>query len=271
MAQGITISIVQCASVWEDKAATFAHVDALIDSAMPAPESLIVLPELFDTGFSFNVSATHDQAGQTLHYLKALASRTRCTVHGSRTLLGSDGRGRNCATIVSADGRVVCEYAKIHPFSIGKESQFFSGGERIVNYALATSSGTTTIGPSICYDLRFSELYRAQVSAGAEVLVVPANWPAVRQMHRLALARARAIENQCICVSVNRAGSDPSFAYGGASSIFDAKGEIILELDERPQVASMSIDLDALRTWRAAFPVLADRKPTVYALPVERM
>src|SRR5262245_5867812 len=120
--------LVQFEILWEDKRANHEHVASLLRSAPVFPGDLVVLPEMFDTGFSFNIARTHDGDGGTLNFLRELARGHGATVQGARTIIGPDGRGRNRATIIGPDGAILVEYDKIHPFSFGKESEFFSGG-----------------------------------------------------------------------------------------------------------------------------------------------
>src|SRR5262249_53152981 len=138
--------LVQPDIAWEDKRENHARVAAMLDSAGVSPGDLVLLPEMFDTGFSFNIDRTHDGAGQTLEFLKGLSRRLGATVQGARTVIGPDGRGRNRATITGPDGSVLAEYDKIHPFSFGKESESFSGGERVVTYPWTRGGGESGTG-----------------------------------------------------------------------------------------------------------------------------
>jgi omega-amidase len=265
--------LVQLDISWENKAANYRRVCRLLDRAkdLPAPGDLIVLPEMFDTGFSFNLEKTADTDSQTLKFLLSLASETKCTIVGSRTVVTSNDKaevkGKNRCTICAptADGSsaVLCEYDKIHPFTFGKEAQFFTGGSRIETFTPPNTTSHTnspTICPTICYDLRFPELFRLGLLKGAEVFTVIANWPAARAHHRRALTIARAIENQAIVLCVNRAGNDPTLSYQGGSLAVGPKGDIIAELSIEEAVLSVELDLAALRTWREQFTAWRDIK-----------
>lgn len=250
--------LIQVDSAWEDKAESFRRTDALLARAPIRPGDLVVLPELFDTGFSFNLARTADTDGRTLEYLAGTARRLGVTLQGSRTVLGPDGRGRNAATIIRPDGTIAGEYHKIHPFSYGREAEFFTGGRAVITYTWEGPEGRATVCPAICYDLRFPELFRLGALAGAEIFALGACWPAPRAGHRRALGVARAIENQALMLCVNRAGSDPHFTYAGASFAARPSGELAGELGESPAVLSVAPDLEALRQWRATFPALRD-------------
>lgn len=261
--------LIQPDTAWEDRHANFARVDELLADRSRFPAGvragdLVVLPEMFDTGFSFNLPVTTDHDGKTLAYLSALARRLGATVHGSRTVIGPDGRGRNRASIIAPDGTTLAEYDKIHPFSFGRESEFFSGGDRVVTYPWRGTSNdppsNTVVCAAICYDLRFPELFRRGMQVGAEVIALGANWPAPRALHRAVLAQARAIENQSYVLCVNRAGSDPHLAYAGASAAYGPKGELLGQLDDKPGVLTVDLDLPALRHWRETFPACRDMR-----------
>ncbi len=273
--------LVQLDIVWEDRAANFARTTALLQSAGVYPGDLIVLPEMFDTGFSFDLSKTNDADGRTVRYLCELSRDLGVTVQGARTVIGPDGRGRNRATITGPSGEVVAEYDKVHPFSFGRESEFFTGGDRVVTYAWTRQraapvapppgpSGSVTpdngedvatmVCPAICYDLRFPELFRRGMVAGAEVFAIGANWPVARAGHRRALTIARAIENQAYVLGVNRAGEDPHLDYRGGSLVVGPMGDVVGELGEAQGVLSVDIDLAALRAWRAKFPAWKDHR-----------
>lgn len=267
--------LVQLNSVWEDKEANYARVRSLLDSADISAGDFIVLPEMFDTGFSFNTEATTDgmchtglgsckslgTEGPTLRFLKDLARQRGTLVHGSRTVVDSTGKGRNLASIIGPDGAVQAEYAKIHPFSYGKETERFVGGTNVLTYSWTPPNGeAVTICPAVCYDLRFPEIFRKGLQAGAEMYVVGANWPAPRAMHWRSLLIARAIENQAIVLGVNRTGKDPALTYSGGSIAVGPKGEILGELGDEEKVLSVGIDMKTVREWRATFPAWRDMK-----------
>ncbi|MGQ0629018.1 MAG: nitrilase-related carbon-nitrogen hydrolase [Phycisphaerales bacterium] len=252
--------LLQADSAWEDRAENYARVAAMLDAAAPPAGSLVVLPELFDTGFSFNLARTADGDGATLSFLRETARRHRITLHGSRSVIGPDQRGRNRATICGPEGTVLCEYDKIHPFSFGREPEFFTGGDSVLTYRGDDGTDSTIVCPAICYDLRFPELFRRGLQMGAEVFALGANWPAPRALHRRALLLARAIENQAFVLGVNRAGADPHLTYSGESVAFGPRGETLAELGDGPIAQSVSIDLADLREWRARFPAWRDAR-----------
>ncbi|MBN8645637.1 MAG: carbon-nitrogen family hydrolase [Planctomycetes bacterium] len=254
--------LVQTDIVWEDRAANHDKVRALLGRAGVAPGDLVLLPEMFDSGFSLNVETTAEGRGETAAFLSALAAEHRCFVHAGTTSLGPDGRGRNRALTFGPDGAAMGAYDKMHPFTYGREGERFSRGDAVTTWALPRGDGTTaTVCPVICYDLRFPELFRAGLSRGASVFTVVANWPAGRREHWRALLIARAIENQAVVLGVNRCGKDPFLSYLGGSIAVDAQGHVLAEADAREQVLSVELAWERLDMWRKEFPAWRDRHP----------
>lgn len=173
---------------------------------------------------------------------------------------GPEGRGLwNTSLVYAADGRLVATYRKIHRFGFGAgEPRLMDAGEDVVLVDLP--GGVGQAGLSTCYDLRFPELYRRQVDAGATVFVVPAAWPAARVQHWTLLAHARAIEDQCVVIACNTAGTHAGTEMGGHSQVISATGEALAMAGAREEVLSVDIDLTAVAAWREKFPVLQDRR-----------
>ncbi|MCC5822449.1 MAG: hypothetical protein LAT64_06920 [Phycisphaerales bacterium] len=254
--------LVQMDIVWEDRGANYDQVERLLggdEDGGVGPGDLVVLPELFDVGFSLNLDAAVDAAGETLAFLRRLAERSGATVHGGRAVMSPDGeKALNLAVAVGPDGAVLAEYAKVHPFSYGREGERYNGGYAIGGYEWVGDGERLRVCPAVCYDLRFPELFRIGARRGAEAFVIGANWPAARQMHWRTLLIARAIENQAFVLGVNRCGDDPHLAYAGGTICVSPKGEVIGELGDEPGVLTVEVDPAAVRAWRAEFPALRD-------------
>ena len=173
--------------------------------------------------------------------------------------IGPEGRGLwNTSLVYAADGSLAAAYRKIHRFGFGAgEPRLMDAGEDVV---LVDLPGGARAGLSTCYDLRFPELYRRQLDAGATVFLVPAAWPKARVRHWTLLAHARAVEDQCIVIACNTAGTHAGTPMGGHSQVVDAKGEALAMAGEGEQVLSVDIDLAQVAAWREQFPVLADRR-----------
>lgn len=253
--------LVQIDPRWEDKAANFERVKSLLGGARVERGDLVLLPEMFDTGFSMNTAVTADTDGRTLAFLTDLARGLGAYVQGGRTVRsGEDGLALNAMVIAGPDGTVVDEYHKIHPFSLGREHESFAGGKRVFTYRWGQEGSALSVCPAICYDLRFPELFRAGLSQGAHMYALGACWPESRQAHWRALLIARAIENQAFVLGVNRTGSDPTLKYTGGSIAVGPRGDILGELDNREGVLSVEIDPREVHSWREKFPAWKDRR-----------
>lgn len=247
---------------WRDGPANYDRVRRLLAQAAPARGDLVVLPEMFDTGFALDPQRTADREQRTLAFLEQLARQYGVYVQGGRTVLTADGqRGLNVAPVMAPDGRCLVEYAKIHPFSFGREHERFAGGEEVVTYRWVAGEGAgLVVCPAICYDLRFPELFRRGLRAGAELFAIGANWPAERQAHWRALLVARAIENQAYVLGVNRVGRDPRVVYAGGSLAVDPRGQVVGELGDQEGVLAVELDAGEVVRWRAAFPAWRDMR-----------
>jgi len=252
------VHLVQLDTVWEDKPANYRRVESLLDDADVAAGDLVVLPEMFDTGFSLNVEATADRDGATDRFLSGLAKRFGATVQGGSTARRDDGWGLNRAPVFDPHGVEIAKYDKLHPFSFGREPERFVGGDRIQTYLWRSEDPSLRVCPAVCYDLRFAELFRLGLTLGAEAFAIGANWPAPRAAHWRTLLIARAIENQAFVFGVNRCGDDPHLRYAGGSMVVSPTGEILAEAAGRETTLSVEIEPEAARAWRAKFPAVSD-------------
>ncbi len=241
---------------WEDKARNRELVlGTLARQTIPAG-SLIVLPEMFESGFTMDVQAACDTDGSSLLFLRELARSYQSTLLAGVVAKEAEGMGLNQAVVVGPEGQEVTRYTKMHPFSIAGEAEHYSAGDAVTVF----DCQGFRVAPLICYDLRFPERFREAVRPGAQVLVVIANWPSARAAHWSTLLAARAIENQAYVIGVNRVGSDPNHSYPGLSAVIDPHGHIIAEADDYPAVLHADLDLDALQAYRREFPVLGDMR-----------
>jgi len=255
----VNVLLVQHDIVWEDKPANHAAVAALVDRAAPPPRTLIVLAELFDTGFTMNAASIAD--GRTERFASDLARRHDCWVLAGHAAHSRRSGIANCATFFSPQGEESGRYEKVQPFAAGtnSEASHYTAGDRLL---LRTIEGAQ-VAPFICYDLRFPELWRLATFAGSEVFLIGASWPRGRQEHWRALCIARAIENQAFVVAVNRIGRDPGSAYAGGSFVVGPRGEIVADAEERSEALFVALDIARVREWRSAFPVLRDAQPSL--------
>lgn len=253
--------LVQMDIAWEDPEKNYARVRSLLAGAKVSPDDLVILPEMFDTGFSLNVEKTADAGGRTLAFLGALAKELRAHVQGGRTVGPQNGsRAQNRAPVFGPDGAALCEFAKVHPFSFGRESEVFDGGREVITYPWRCEGKTLTVCPAVCYDLRFPELFRIGMTRGAEAYALGANWPDSRIHHWRILAIARAVENQAFVLAVNRTGTDPNLVYNGRSIAVGPRGDVLGELGDEEAVLSVDVNPREVHAWREKFPAWRDAR-----------
>ena len=250
---------VQFDIVWEDKRANHTLVESVLDDVSPEPGSLVVLPEMFDVGFSLNADRMADEVtdGLSESWCGGTARRYEVYLQGASIRFpdGASEKATNNAVVFNPGGECVCRYEKIYPFSGGREPERYRGGRSVV----AFDWQGITVSPVICYDLRFPELWRlATIDRGAEMFTCGANWPAARQHHWETLLTARAIENQAFVIGVNRCGNDPHLPYAGGSRIIEPLGTTLDTAGESPKVISAEIDIQIARDWRAKFGAVRD-------------
>lgn len=227
-----------------------------------AGADLVVLPELWAPGyFSFGSYEESAEAldGETVSAGRSWARELGCHLHlGSILERDPSGSLHNTAVLIDPAGEVVHTYRKIHVFGYrSKEATLLTPGDRL-------DVAQTPLGPvaaTTCYDLRFPELWRALVDAGAETVVVPAAWPAERLAHWRLLTSARAVEDQVVVVAVNAVGHHGGVSLGGHSRVVDPWGNVLAEAGTEEGVTLCEVDPAAVGAVRAEFPVLADRRP----------
>jgi predicted amidohydrolase len=251
------IVAVQLNMIWEDKAHNRARVRDLLAGANVPRGSMIVLPEMFETGFSMSVAATAQSEGrETEAFLRELAGDMDAAVMGGVVGPSIDGVASNEAVVFAPDGNLLVRYRKMQPFSLSGEDKKYRRGDETQIFEWQG----VKIAPFICYDLRFPELFRRAIVQGAELLTVIACWPAVRSEHWVRLLQARAIENLALVVGVNRTGQEPNLSFDGRSAAFDHLGRPIFEANAQEQVVTVNMDVEAMRGWRQTFPALRDMR-----------
>ncbi|MDT4937474.1 MAG: hypothetical protein QOG80_1145 [Pseudonocardiales bacterium] len=250
------VAAVQHDIVWEDAAATQRHVQPLLAQAADSGARLVVLPEMFATGFSMAPERiAEDEGGPTETFLLEQAAGLGVHLIGSISQRGTDGRFRNNAIVASPDGGVR-RYAKIHPFSYSGEHEHYAAGDQ----HLTVEIDGLRVSVFVCYDLRFADEFWALAEA-TDLYVVPANWPSERREHWRVLLRARAIENQAYVVGVNRVGATKSLDYVGDSAVIDPLGRVLTEASVGETVLSADVDVQVVQQVRAKLPFLPDRRP----------
>lgn len=243
---------------WENATANRRRVEELLRGRRLEPGSLVVLPEMFSSGFSLDVERiAEEHGGETDQFLSRLARDLGVFLMAGVVTRGLVGRGRNESVTFSPEGLEVARYCKMQPFAPGGEAAVYEAGSRPIRF----DCNGVRVAPFICYDLRFPEVFRSVAMAGVELIVVIASWPEARIHHWVRLLQARAIENQCWVVGVNRVGVDPRFEYNGQSLIVDHHGEVIAEAGGREGLIEGVLEVDALREYRRERPFLSDIRP----------
>jgi predicted amidohydrolase len=251
----IKIALLQYSPIWEEPAKTIKTIDLLIEENDLSNVSLLIFPEMSLTGFTMNSQKfAEDMDGISFQYFMQLARRLKKDIFAG--IIERDGKNIfNSLIHFDKKGLIKANYRKIHPFSFAKEDKYYSAG----NEPFVTSINKITFGLSVCYDLRFPELYRFYGIKKTDVLINIANWPIARIRHWNLLLQARAIENQSYMIGVNRIGNDPYLEYSGYSTVVDSIGNILSQnLDVG--ITVIEIDAETSRKTKEKFPFLDDIK-----------
>jgi predicted amidohydrolase len=260
----VKIAAIQHDIVWEQGEATRQHVATMIADAAGQGARLVVLTEMYATGFSMRPERIAEaRGGPNEQFLIDQAVEHRCWVVGSiaqwpdeRDQPGPAERrlAQNVAVLAGPDGSVH-RYAKIHPFSYAGEHLKYAPG---AEFCTVEVEGLR-VSLFVCYDLRFADEFWA-VGPDTDLFVVVANWPEVRREHWRALLVARAIENQTYVIGVNRVGLVKELNYVGDSAVIDPMGERLVERTGSEGVLVAEVTPERVAQVRAQFPFLADRR-----------
>ena len=250
--QDLRVTILQTALFWEDIDANLAAFDAKIDNIIDETD-LIVLPEMFTTGFSMNAEfLAQDMNGDSVSWLKNKSRSKHADIAGSM-IIKEGGRYLNRLFWAKPDGRLFY-YDKKHLFRMTGEDKIYSPGNENITMEL----NGWKIRPFICYDLRFP-CWTRNFNNRYDVAVYIASWPEKRSYHWKALLAARAIENQCYVIGVNRIGEDGNgYRHSGDSSVIDFAGGILFQKQNEEAVFSVSLSYSALDEYRKSFPAWMD-------------
>ncbi len=252
------LCLIQSDTVWENKAANRSRCCALIEAAAEGGAQLAVFPELSLTGFSMNPQLAEPPDGETPEFFSRLTGELGIAA-GFGFACAHDGVITNRFCIADR-GRITAAYDKIHPFSFGGERGVYSGGDRL---AAAEVCGVAA-GLTVCYDLRFPELYQA-LSKSCTLILNIANWPDNRRDHWLTLLKARAIENQCYIAGCNRCGKGGGLSYSGDSAVFSPSGELLCSAGQYSEgMIYADIKPEECAAVQGSFPVKKDRREELY-------
>ncbi|WP_033285336.1 carbon-nitrogen family hydrolase [Streptomyces sp. NRRL F-525] len=225
-----------------------------------AGADLVVLPELWTTGaFAYERFAEEAEPleGPTYEAMAKAASDAGVWLHaGSIPERDPDGPLYNTSLVFSPSGELAAAYRKIHRFGFDKgEAVLMAAGSELMTVRLPD----TILGLATCYDLRFPELFRGLVDAGAETLVLPAGWPERRRSHWTLLAQARAVENQSFVLACGTAGTHAGVPQAGHSIVVDPWGEVLAEAGAGEEILTVEFDPGKVAVTREQFPALKDR------------
>jgi omega-amidase len=256
--QDLRVALVQAHQVWEDKHANLNHFSALLTAIEQV--DLILLPEMFQTGFSMNAELLAEEMSDSssIKWLKELAFNQNAAVYTSM-IVRENNSFFNRGLFVEPNGTITI-YDKRKTFGLAGEDLTYASGseEKIVQYK------NWNIQLQICYDLRFPEIVRNRMTSNQtiayDVILYVANWPARRNEHWKALLKARAIENQCYVAAVNRIGEDANgLSYSGDSVVIDALGAVDFCEAANEEVKIVTLTKENLNATRELLPFLKDR------------
>jgi predicted amidohydrolase len=253
------IAAAQMDLAWEDRSANHDKAYGLAKQAREEGAELFILPEMFPTAFSLDTTITAESMdGPTPVLLRAIAKEFNLYVVGGFILKSNMGGQQNVALVVDPSGDDRARYAKIHPIKLLDEHTVHDPGTTPVMFELGDFGASCFI----CYDLRFPEIFRAVADESALIMVI-ASWPASRQKHWDLLLKARALENQCFVVGVNRVGQGGGLDFTGGSAVIDPYGEVRAHAGESEKLLVSDVALAEVAKIREELPFLKDRKTHV--------
>jgi len=250
--QDLTVTIIQTDLIWENGPANIAKFDSLIKK-VPDNSDLVILPEMFTTGFSMNADKLAETAdGGTVRWMKEKSKKGNMDLVGS-LIIKENSKYYNRLFLVKPDG-MIFTYDKRHLFRMATEHNVYSQGNDNITIELKG----WRIRPLICYDLRFPAWVRNRDN-DYDLLIFIANWPERRARHWKTLLQARAIENQVYTIGVNRVGRDgKNIIYSGDSMIIDPIGNVLFHEENNEIVQTEILSFSTLTNYREKFPVWKD-------------
>lgn len=258
----VKISLVQMKIKEKDKEANVKHGIELLQKAVIG-QDIAVMPEIWTTGYSLGrlEKEAEDINGPVVNDLQKIAKDNHCAVLAGSIPLFLDGKVHNTSVVIDKNGEIIYLYSKMHLFGMFKEERFFAAGNTYEPFSV----DGVVCGASICYDLRFPELYRRLALKGAKVIFVPAEWPEARGDVWRLLLQARAVENQTYICGVNCVGTFKDDTFYGHSMIVAPNGKIIVEGSTEEEILRGEIDIELVETMRRKLNALDDVRPEIFA------
>ena len=256
----IKVSAIQMESVIADKKANFKKIEKLIAENIQPDTDILILPELWNVGWACNkfVDAAEEiKNSPTITLLSNIAQSYKINILGGSFVLKENDKLYNTCPVINREGNIIAQYRKNHLYSYYDDSEgsYITRGD---NPVMVNIEGIK-YGLTICYDIRFPEIYRAYRKAGADILVNMAAWPLSRAIHWDSLTQARSVENQTYMVALTQTGTLPTGAKNlGHSLIYDYSGNIIDEIDTQEGIITAVLDIEAMYEFRDKCTVLKD-------------
>ena len=248
------LALIQYNPTWENKEANKQRILSMISDIEGV--ELFVFPEMTLTGFTMKSKEMSETIqGDSFRFFSSIAEEKSSNIFAG-IIERRNTRIYNTLFHIKPDGNLVKLYRKVHPFSYSGENEHYNAGTK----PAMTKIKKWKIGLTICYDLRFPEIFRKYGKKRAHLIVNIANWPDTRIEHWRTLLKARAIENQCYVAGVNRVGKDPKLNYVGYSSVFDPMGKEIVAVENEEKVIVVDLDKNYVNEVREKFPFLDDIK-----------
>ncbi len=255
------VALISLNQEWEDKPRNLARCKVLLKQSASQGVDLVIFPEMTLTGFSMNTAKIAEirEDSDTLESFRRMAIENRLDIVFG-VVFHAEKKAANTLIHMTAFGETLAQYTKLHPFTFAKEDQFFVSGDALIT----SEMDGLKIGYSVCYDLRFPEIFSAMAKS-CKVIINIANWPKKRVEHWRSLLQARAIENQIFMVGVNRIGRDGNgLEYEKSTYIYDANGQRLKPLLSEPEIDVFEIDIAALDLFKKQFNTVRDRLPNLY-------
>lgn len=258
----ITISLAQMDIHFGQPAANFARIESFVAQAANEQADIVVFPEMWNTGYDltrFDDIADSDGA-ETKKLCQSLAKKYHIMIHAGSVATKRHQQFFNTTYVFDENGQLLTTYDKVHLFGLMHEDDFLAAGNQKNRFEVKGTPATSVI----CYDIRFPEWLRTLSLSDSRIIFVPAEWPTSRIPQWKRLLAARAIENQCFVVAVNRVGADPDNDFGGNSVVIDPLGNELLTLGSEETLKTVTIDISETDEARGFMPVFADRRPDLY-------
>ena len=259
----LKVLVIQNNAIIGNKKATLNNIETLLERYQDQSFDIIVFPEVFAIGWyckNFIQEAEDINNSETIRFLQNIARDFNALVIGGTFIQKlQNGTYKNTCPVIQKNGKLVTTYDKMHLFSHkgSEENKFVDRGKELKILDL----GYTKIGLSVCYDIRFPEIYRTYSRAGAEILINTAAWSVSKPEHWDIMHKARAIENQCFMIVADQTGKIKDNEYNlGHSMVIDPWGNVLAELQEEESCITCEVDTQQAKELRANFPLLSDRR-----------